>query len=91
VPHRILGRDDEPRRRDGEVELSAGAGCLGRLYFKVPGGIKYGQHWLNIQFKDSLVRVPFRIVTKEEEQVLSKTWKDIKKQVDEAFRKGGKG
>jgi hypothetical protein len=30
-------------------------------------------------------------VTKEEEQVLSKSWRDIKKQVDEAFRKGGKG
>ncbi len=74
-----------------EVELSWQRGCLGRLYFKVPGGIQYGQHWLNVQFKDSLVRVPFRIVTKEEEQVLSKTWKDIKKQVDEAFRKGGKG
>jgi hypothetical protein len=34
--------------------------------------------------------VPFRIFTKEEEKVLSKNWRDIKKQVDEAFRKGGK-
>jgi hypothetical protein len=74
-----------------EVELSSQRGCVGRLYFKVPGGIKYGQHWLNVPFKDSLVRVPFRIVTKEEEQVLSKSWRDIKKQVDEAFKKGGKG
>jgi hypothetical protein len=74
-----------------EVELSDRRACLGRLYFKIPGGIKYGQHWLNVQFQDSLVKVPFRILTKEEEKVFSKNWRDIKKQVDEAFRKGGKG
>ena len=74
-----------------EVELSSRRACLGRLYFKIPGGIKYGQHWLNVKFQESLVRVPFRIFTKEEEKVLSKNWRDIKKQVDEAFKKGGKG
>jgi hypothetical protein len=73
-----------------EVELSNRRACLGRLYFKIPGGIKYGQHWLNVKFQDSLVKVPFRIFTKEEEKVLSKNWRDIKKQVDEAFKKGGK-
>ena len=72
-----------------EVELSPTRGCLGRLYFKIPGGLKYGQYFLNVQFKDSLVRVPFRIVTKEEEKILSKHWKDIRKQVQEAFKKGG--
>ena len=72
-----------------EVELSSTRGCLGRLYFKIPGGLKYGQYFLNVQFKDSLVRVPFRIVTKEEEKILSKHWKDIRKQVQEAFKKGG--
>jgi len=41
-----------------------------------------------VQFKNSLVRVPFRILTKDEEKQLSKTWKDIKKQVDAAFKKG---
>ena len=30
-----------------QVELSQHRACLGRLYFKIPGGIKYGQHWLN--------------------------------------------
>jgi hypothetical protein len=73
-----------------EVELSDNRGCLGRLYFKIPGGLKQGQHFLNVQFKNSKVRVPFRILTKEEEQQLNKSWKDIKKQVDEAFKKGGK-
>jgi len=74
-----------------DVELSWQRGCLGRLYFKIPGGIKYGQHWLNFKFQESVVRVPFRIFTKEEEKVISKNWRDIKKQVDEAFKKGGKG
>jgi hypothetical protein len=70
-----------------QVELSPQRACLGRLIFQVPGGIKYGQHWLNVQFKDSLVRVPFRILTKDEEKLLSKNFKDIKKQVDDAFKK----
>jgi hypothetical protein len=74
-----------------DVELNANRGCLGRLYFKVPGGLKYGQHWLNVKFQNSLVRVPFRILTAEEIKTFSKTWKDIKKQVDDAFKKGGRG
>ncbi len=73
-----------------DVELSPRRACLGRLYFKIPGGIKYGQHWLNVKFQQSVVKVPFRIFTKDEEKVLSKNWRDIKKQVDDAFKKGGK-
>ncbi len=69
-----------------EVELSKERACLGRLFFKVPGGIKYGQHWLNVQFEKSLVRVPFRILTAEEEKTLSKNYKDISKQVKDAFK-----
>jgi hypothetical protein len=69
-----------------EVELSSSRACLGRLYFKVPGGIKYGQHWLNVQFEKSLVRVPFRILTKDEEKFADKNYKDIRKQVQEAFK-----
>jgi hypothetical protein len=70
-----------------QVELSNTRGCVGRLYFNVPGGIQYGQHWLDVKFKDSLVRVPFRILTKDEEKLLSKNFKDIKKQVQQAFKK----
>jgi hypothetical protein len=73
-----------------QVELSSNRACLGRLYFKIPGGIAYGQHWLNVKFEKSLVRVPFKILTKDEEKLLSKNYKDIKKQVDEAFRKKSK-
>lgn len=68
-----------------QVELDPMRACLGRLYFKVPGGIKYGQYWLDVKFADSLVRVPFRILTKEEDKLLSKNYKDIRKQVKEAF------
>jgi hypothetical protein len=69
-----------------QVELSSQRGCIGRLYFKIPGGIQYGQHFLNIKFKESTVRVPFRILTKDEEKFLSKNFKDIRKQVQEAFK-----
>ena len=69
-----------------EVELTNHRACLGRFYFKIPGGVTYGQHWLNVKFADSTLRVPFRILTKDEEKVLEKHYKSIKKQVDEAFR-----
>jgi len=68
------------------VDLSNDRACLGRLYFKIPGGIAYGQHWLNVKFQNSVVRVPFRILTKDEEKLLSKNYKSIEKQVKEAFQ-----
>jgi hypothetical protein len=43
--------------------------------------------WLSVKFGKSLVRVPFRILTKDEEQLLSKNYKDIHKQVQDAFKK----
>jgi len=70
-----------------EVELSTNRACLGRIFFKVPGGITYGQHWLNVKFEKSVVRVPFRILTKDEEKLLSKNFGSIKKQIDNAFKK----
>jgi hypothetical protein len=69
-----------------EVELSNRRACLGRLYFKIPGGITYGQHWLNVKFEKSLIRVPFRIFTEAEEKTLSKNYKSISKQVEDAFK-----
>jgi len=73
----------------GQVSLNSQAGCLGRIFFKVPGGIQRGQHWLNVKFEKSLVRVPFRILTDEEYKILDKNYKDIEKQVEEAFKKKG--
>ena len=69
-----------------EVDLSDDRACLGRLYFRIPGGITYGQHWLNVKFQNSLVRVPFRILTDDEEKFLGKNYKSIEKQVKEAFK-----
>jgi hypothetical protein len=68
-----------------QVELSSDRACLGRLYFPIDGGIRYGQHWLNVKFPNSVVRVPFRILTPEEEKMLDKNYKSIEKQVKEAF------
>jgi hypothetical protein len=68
------------------VDLSDDRACVGRLYFKIPGGITYGQHWLNVKFQNSLVRVPFRILTEDEEKLLSKNYKSIEKQVKDAFK-----
>jgi hypothetical protein len=68
-----------------EFEVSNTRACIGRLYFHVPGGIKYGQHWLNVKFQKGVIRVPFRILTEDEERTLSRNYGDIEKQVKEAF------
>ncbi len=70
-----------------EVELSTTRGCVGRLYFHVPGGIKVGQHWLLVNFGESEVQVPFRILTKEEEKEFRKSWEDIKKAHEESYKR----
>ena len=68
-----------------EFEVSNTRACIGRLYFHVPGGIKYGQHWLNVKFQKGVIRVPFRILTEDEEKTLSKNYGNIEKQVKDAF------
>jgi hypothetical protein len=78
---------DDPGAAWDQVEVNNNRGCLGRLYFQVPGGIQYGQHWLNVKFEKSLVRVPFRILTADEEKLLSKHYKAISQQVKDAFKK----
>jgi len=68
-----------------QVALNPMRGCVGQIFFKVPAGIAYGQHWLNVKFPSTVVRVPFRILTKDEYKVLDKNYKNIEKQVKEAF------
>jgi hypothetical protein len=77
---------DSPAMSWDQADLTTMRACLGRLYFPIPGGIAYGQYWLNVKFAGSTVRVPFRILTKEEDKALEKNYRDIKKQVDEAFK-----
>jgi hypothetical protein len=69
-----------------QVDLSAERDCLGRLYFNVPGGIQPGQYWLNVKFASSVVQVPFRIFTKEQEKDFRKQWEDLKKAHDESYK-----
>jgi hypothetical protein len=69
------------------VDLTDDRACLGQLFFPVPGGITYGQYWLEVKFDQSLARVPFRIFTKDEEKLVSKNYKSIKKQVEDQFKK----
>lgn len=78
---------ESPAMPYDQVELSNTRACLGRLFFHIPEGIQYGQHWLNVKFEKSLVRVPFRILTKDEEKFVSKNYGDIRKQVKAAFEK----
>ncbi len=70
-----------------QADVSSDRACMGQLYFHIPGGTKYGQYWLNVKFAQSVVRVPFRLLTEAEEKQLSKNYGSIKKQVDAAFRK----
>ncbi len=76
---------DSPAMVFDQVELTIRRGCIGRIYFHLPGGIALGQHWLNVKFAASVVRVPFTILTPAEEQYLQENLKEIKKQVAEAF------
>ena len=70
-----------------QADVTNSRACVGQLYFHVPGGTKHGQYWLNVKFAQSVVRVPFRLLTKEEEETLGKNYGDIKKQVKAAFQK----
>jgi hypothetical protein len=69
-----------------QVDVTNDRACMGQLYFRMPGGTKHGQYWLNVKFAQSVVRVPFRLMTEEEERKLGKNFGEIKKQVDDAFR-----
>ena len=70
-----------------QADVSHDRACMGQLYFHIPNGTKYGQYWLNVKFAQSVVRVPFRLLTEEEEKTLGKNFGDIKKQVENSFKR----
>lgn len=72
-----------------EVELNYQRACVGRAYFKIPGGIQYGQHFLNVKFAGSTVNVPFRIMTKEELKENKAKWEELQKQLKEQQKSQG--
>lgn len=84
VPCRIgFFTDVSQRIRGGshdQVSLHNQRACAGRLYFKVPGNIQYGQHFLNVGFASSTLRVPFKIMTKDELKAAKKEWKAMVKE-----------
>jgi hypothetical protein len=67
-----------------QVDVADNRASFGRLFFKIPGGIQTGQHWLVVKFASNEIHVPFRIFTKEEEKEFRKTWESFKKEFDAA-------
>lgn len=70
-----------------QVDVADNRASFGRLFFKIPGGIQPGLHWLVVKFASSEVHVPFRIFTKEQEKEFRKTWENFKKEFDAAQEK----
>jgi hypothetical protein len=69
-----------------QADVTDDSACMGQLYFHIPNNTKYGQYWLNVKFAQSVVRVPFRLLTDDEEKQLGKNYGDIKKQIDNSFK-----
>jgi len=63
-----------------QVSLNSRRACLGRIYFQVPGGIKLGLYNLDVQFEGGVVRLPFKIMSKEEAKAFEKQWKQERKE-----------
>lgn len=72
-----------------QVSLDTQRACVGRIYFHIPDGIVTGQYFLNVQFANSVVQVPFRVLTKAEEKEFRKMWKDLKKEHETELMSGG--
>ena len=68
-----------------QVELGSDRGCVGRVYFHVPGGIQLGNYNVDVKFADSILKVPVEIMTEEQAKEFEKKWKEAMK---EAKHKG---
>ena len=62
-----------------EVTVDDRSACIGRIYFQVPEGIQLGNYNFDVQFAGSIVRVPFKIMTKEEAKAFDQEWKQEEK------------
>ena len=69
-----------------EVDISHNRACLGRIFFHIPDGITLRPALAQREFAKSVVRVPFRILTKEKKSS-SQDYKSIREQVQDAFKK----
>ncbi len=68
------------------LELGPSRGCTGRLYFHLPGGIELGPYNLGVKFTHTMIRVPFGIMTSDEQKQLEKKWKEAEKAAKEERR-----
>ena len=62
-----------------QVDLNSLSACVGKVFFHVPGGIQLGNYNVDVVFKDSIVRVPMDIMTKDQAKEFEKKWKEEKK------------
>jgi len=80
-----IGFFADPERQVGalafdEVTVDDRSACLGRVYFQIPEGIQYGNYNFDVQFAGSIVRVPMKIMTKDEVKEFEKQWKEEEKE-----------
>jgi hypothetical protein len=68
--------DSDVRLARDVLDLASSRGCVGRLYFHLPDGIELGPYTLGVKFTHTMVRVPFRIMTSDEEKEFAKKWKE---------------
>ena len=54
--------------------------CLGRLFFQVPEGIKYGRYILHVKLVKSELAVPLHVMTKEELKQAKEEFKEFEKE-----------
>jgi hypothetical protein len=49
-----------------QFDVNPEMGCVGRLYFEVPGGIQYGRYFLHVDLPDGEIAAPMTVMTKDE-------------------------
>jgi hypothetical protein len=78
-PAFALGRSSSEQGRDARRRIPRGGLIMNALSRAVAVGL--------VSSCPSVVRVPFRILTEEENEFLDKNYGDIEKQVEQAFKK----
>ena len=76
-----------------QFSMNPNSACGGRLYWIIPDGIKYGRHFLNIQLPDQVMKVPFKIMTKDdlkEAKAMVKEWEKEQKAAKKAAKQAAK-
>ena len=79
--------ESEVRLAHDVLELRSNRGCVGRLYFHLPDGIELGSYNLGVKFTHTMVTVPFRIMTSDEQKELEKKWDEAEEAAKEEKRR----